>query len=73
MDEVSGAVKLPAEKTGKADITFYFVCSLLTLIGVTKSLKICLFNRSVTFNNDMMRITIHGWRYNTRTIWGHLE
>ncbi len=62
MDEVSGAVKLPAEKTGKADITFYFVCSLLTLTGVTKSLQICLFNRSVTitFNNDMMRITIHG-------------
>ncbi len=26
-----------------------------------------------TFNNDAMCITIHVWRYNTKTIWMHLE
>ncbi len=25
------------------------------------------------FNKDMMRITIHVWRDDTRTIWDHLE
>ncbi len=27
----------------------------------------------IRINNDTMRITEHGWRYNTRTIWAHLE
>ncbi len=25
------------------------------------------------FNNDTTRIKIHGWRYDTRKIWAHLE
>ncbi len=28
---------------------------------------------TIRFNNDRMRIMIHGWRYNTRIIWAHFE
>ncbi len=28
---------------------------------------------TIRFNYDTMRITIHGWWYDTRTMWAHLE
>ncbi len=49
---------------------FCFVYYLLLLTA-----KDYIFNRGVTirFNNDSIRITIHGCRYDTRTILVHLE